>query len=39
MANEQTGPSLVIRQVCDSIIDSLGAKSLVSCLRNPITAF
>ena len=28
MPNEQQVPSLVIRQVCDSIIDSLGAKSL-----------
>ena len=28
MPNEQQVPSLVIRQVCDSIIDNLGAKSL-----------
>lgn len=28
MANEQQVPSLVIRQVCDSIVDNLGAKSL-----------
>src|SRR5262252_10367133 len=28
MANEQQVPSLVLRQVCDSIIDNLGEKSL-----------
>ena len=28
MANQQQVPSQVIRQVCDSIIDNLGAKSL-----------
>ena len=36
MLNEQQVPSLVIRQVCDSIIDNLGAKSLRLLFARPV---